>query len=410
MRKDYSYIGTNIGTKGDVLLQSASAMEPLMPPEGQAELEDPALILAEKASALAGQTHPIVARALGDLVRSMNCYYSNLIEGHNTHPRDIDRAMRGDYSQNKEKRNLQLEAKAHIDVQKLIDEDQAPQDITSATFLTWTHHAFCSRLPDELLWVENPDTGERIKVIPGELRQRDVVVGQHVPPPPQDLDRFLERFDEAYNPTRLSRLRQIIAIGASHHRILWIHPFLDGNGRVARLMAHAYLKRIGIGSALWSVSRGLARRATDYKAYLMKADEPRRGDLNGRGNLTQSALIDFCQFFLDVCIDQVEYMAGLLEPAELLGRMELHINEEIHARRLPKGSFQLLREAVLAGEFRRGEAANITGYQDRQARKVLGKLIEEGYLVSDAPKGPVRIGLPQDAVERWFPQLYPVSS
>jgi hypothetical protein len=47
--------------------------------------------------------------------------YSNLIEGRNTHPIDIERALRNDYSQDETKRDLQLEAKAHIMVQEWID-------------------------------------------------------------------------------------------------------------------------------------------------------------------------------------------------------------------------------------------------------------------------------------------------
>ena len=51
----------------------------------------------------------------------MNCYYSNLIEGHYTHPVDIERALKDEYSADPEKRDLQLEAKAHIKVQEWID-------------------------------------------------------------------------------------------------------------------------------------------------------------------------------------------------------------------------------------------------------------------------------------------------
>jgi Fic family protein len=68
-----------------------------------------------------------------------------------------------------------------------------------------------------------------------------VKVGRHIPPSDDALPRFLKRFVEACQLQTLSRLRQIIAIGAAHHRLLWIHPFYDGNGRVARLMSHAHL-------------------------------------------------------------------------------------------------------------------------------------------------------------------------
>src|SRR3546814_13537841 len=87
-----------------------------------------------------------------------------------------------------------------------------------------------------MLWVENPDTGEKIEVVPGQLRTRDVRVGRHIPPLHSALPAYLARFDQAYSSPTLSRLRQIQAVGAVHHRFLWIHPFLDGNGRVARLM------------------------------------------------------------------------------------------------------------------------------------------------------------------------------
>jgi Fic family protein len=87
----------------------------------------------------------------------MNCYYSNLIEGHNTHPRDIDssacakgdRALADDLSENIEQRNLQLEAKAHIEVQRLIDQGAYP-DIVSVAAICDIHRQFCTRLPADL--------------------------------------------------------------------------------------------------------------------------------------------------------------------------------------------------------------------------------------------------------------------
>jgi len=166
-----------------------------------------------------------------------------------------------------------------------------------------------------------PDTGEGKKVIPGKYRDGTVSVGLHIPPLHENLDRFLSRFDEAYDANNLSRLGRIISIAASHHRYAWIHPFYDGNGRVVRLMSYAALKKIDVGSELWSVARGLARQKDQYKALLQAADEPRRGDLDGRGTLSQAALVDFCEFFLNICIDQVEYMSELLDFKTLSERM-----------------------------------------------------------------------------------------
>lgn len=390
------------------MTETIGLMEPLLPPEGTGDLNDLTVDLISKASSFAGMLNPVVGKSVGNLVRSMNCYYSNLIEGHDTTPRDIDRALSEDFSSEPKKRALQEEAVAHIAVQKMIDDGCAP-DVhpISSEYGRWIHKEFCDRLPDELLWIENPDTGKKIKIIPGKHRDGTVIVGRHIPPLPENLDRFLGRFDEGYNPKNLSRLQRIISIAASHHRYAWIHPFYDGNGRVIRLMSYAALRKIDVGSELWSVARGLARRKDEYKALLQAADELRRGDLDGRGTLSQAALVYFCEFFLKICIDQVEYMNSLLDFKTLSERMRIHVEEMIALKELPKGSYSLLREALLVGEFERGKVEDITGLKDRAARDILYALVKKGLLVSDTPRGPVRLGFPIDVVERWFPLLYP---
>jgi Fic family protein len=255
--------------------------------------------------------------------------------------------------------------------------------------------------------MKNPESNLSLRVEPGVLRDGEVMVGRHLPPAAADLPRFLARFEQVYDQKHLSKVRQVVAAAAAHHRFLWIHPFYDGNGRVARLMSHALLKRLGVGSSLWSASRGLARDVGRYKTLLMAADEPRHSDLDGRGNLSQAALVEFCRFFLTVCVDQVDYMRSILEPSELMRRMEIYVEEEVRSGRLPKGSFSLLREALLGGGFERGRAPALTGYKERMARNVLSRLLELGLLISAGTKAPVRLGFPIAVVERWFPALYP---
>ena len=388
-----------------------TAAEPYLPAEGVEPLENLAFDLAREASEVSGQLHPIVRLSVADLVRSMNCYYSNLIEGHNTHPRDIDRALAADYSKDPHRRDLQLEARAHIEVQRVIDSRSGhPLPPASRDFIEWTHREFCSRLPESRLFVQNPDTGERLRVVPGEFRSRSVVVGRHVPPPAQELPAFLARFEQVYESANLTKPRRVVAAAAAHHRFLWIHPFLDGNGRVARLMSLAMLLDHGVRSALWSISRGLARGAAEYKRLLMAADESRKNDLDGRGALSQSALIEFCRFFLESCIDQVRYMRELLEPSELQRRMELYVRDEESAERLPKRSFAVLREALLSGELERGRVPALIDASERTARRVISALVDKRLLVSESHKAPLRLGFPIDVVERWFPRLYPVGT
>jgi len=197
-----------------------------MMPKDCRELSDKAVELIEKSSSFAGMLNADVAISVGELVRSMNCYYSNFIEGHDTHPRDIERALHEDFDSSEDKRDLQKEAKAHIEVQCLIDRGVAPQQAFSKGFALWTHKEFCKRLPESMLWAKNPDTGEELPVVPGVLRETGVQVGRHIAPRHEDLDKFLVRFEEAYAPALHSRVCQVISVAAAHHRFAWIHPLL----------------------------------------------------------------------------------------------------------------------------------------------------------------------------------------
>ena len=138
-------------------------------------------------------------------------------------------------------------------------------------------------------WSKIQKSARKITALaPGVLRSEHVRVGRHVAP---DLPAFIKRFAEGYTSPNLSRLRKIIGVAASHHRLAWIHPFLDSNGRVARLFSHALLRGLDVGSTLVGFAHGLARSVDNYKTMPQAADEPRRADLDGRGNLTMAGLI-----------------------------------------------------------------------------------------------------------------------
>jgi len=383
-------------------------MEPLLVTESsrhRAVLADLALELAAQSAAFRTSLPEGVMAALADLVRSMNCYYSNLIEGHNTHPVDIERALKDDYSADPHKRDLQQEARAHITVQKWIDEGALRGVPTAAASLIEIHRRFCENLPEDLLWVEDPDSGERLRVVPGELRRRDVRVGRHVAVSPGALPRFLGRFENAY--AQLGRVDAIVAAAAAHHRLLWIHPFLDGNGRVARLMAHAMLLDSLETGAVWSVARGLARRENDYKQHLAQCDLPRRNDLDGRGTLSEEALAEFARFFLEVCIDQVRFMRELVEPNKLRTRILVWAEEEIRQDKLPAKAGNVIEAVLYRGQLPRGDVAGILGLTDRHARRITAALLDAGVFVSDSPRAPLRLAFPAALASRWMPGLFP---
>lgn len=387
---------------------AVSLMEPLLIAEGsrhRAELIDLAFDLAQKAAGFRRSLPASLISSLATLVRSMNCYYSNLIEGHDTHPVDIERALKNDYSRDARKRDLQLEAKAHIAVQRWIDEGGLRGRAVSPESVCEIHRRFGELLPEDLLDVEDPHTKERVRVVPGELRRRDVEVGRHLAVSPGAVPRFLARFGEAYG--RLGKTETILSAAAAHHRLLWIHPFLDGNGRVARLMSHAVLLETLDTGAVWSVARGLARNVNEYKQHLANCDQTRRNDLDGRGHLSEEALAQLTRFFLNVCIDQVTFMEGLMQPEGLRTRIGLWAEEETRLGNLPPKAGAVLEAVLYRGELPRGDVADVVNAGDRHARRIVAALTERGVLASETPRGPLALAFPAALAHRWMPGLFP---
>lgn len=392
-------------------LETPQRMEPTSA-EATAAISDVSADLARAAARLDAALHPRTAGNLADLVRIMNTYYSNLIEGHNTRPKDIERALAGDFAQDKERRNLQIEAAAHVRLQATIDRQAAENRLTepaSSDFIRWLHREFYKDATDDMLLFKG--VGREFIMTPGEWRSlpgHDVAVGRHEPPSSQRVADFMAYFEERYRFANLGTAGKLNAAAAAHHRFNYIHPFPDGNGRVSRLMSHAMMLSAGVGAhGLWSISRGLARGLTsrgDYKQMMDHADTPREGDLDGRGNLSQHALNDFVLWFLKVCLDQVTFMSGLFEINTLSKRLRTYVER---SDKLKPESSRLLEEALARGEFERGEIARITGLPLRTARRVLNDVIATGLLASDTSKGPVSLRFPVDALETIFPLLFP---
>ena len=388
--------------------EAVTIMTPLLVAEDSRQrspLTDLALELAAKSAGFRRSLPPGLLGPLAALVRSMNCYYSNLIEGHDTHPIDIERALRNDYSRDPKKRDLQLEAKAHIAVQRWIDDGNLRGRAVTVDGIRDIHRRFCDLLPDEMLWVEEPDTHERLRVVPGELRRRDVKVGRHIPISPGAVPRFLTHFEQSYR--NLGKTDAVLAAAAAHHRLLWIHPFLDGNGRVTRLMSHAMLLDSLDTGAVWSVARGLARSESTYKMHLTECDLPRRNDLDGRGNLSEEALASFTHFFLEICLDQVTFMEGLMQPDRLRTRILLWAEEETRLGALPARAGAVIEAVLYRGELPRGDVAGILGLTSRHARRTISQLLKRGVLTSKGLRDPLLLSFPAALASRWMPGLFP---
>ena len=358
-------------------------MEPLFPDDDTGKLDSLAAELIYKSARLSGTLNPITRAALADFLRPMNSYYSNLIEGHDTHPIDIAKALKNDYSEDKVKRDLQIEAHAHVKLHKLIGKEikgkKSNLNPITIPFLKSIHKRFYENLPSSFTEVKSKE-GTSLHVIPGEFRETEVEVGRHIAPYSGNLSLFLKRFEEFYNPitaTNNSKIKRIISIAVSHHRLTWIHPFLDGNGRVVRLFSDACFMYEDLdASGLWSVSRGLARRKTEYHANLANADMKRYNDYDGRGNLSNKMLVEFCTFFLTTAIDQIDYMYRILDVSRVLERIEGFAELMVIKKKLKPQIKYLLIDVFLKGKITKTEAMRITNTSDKTVKIMIDSLVE----------------------------------
>ena len=382
---------------------SPHQFEPLLPSQRLDELRDITRSVFESSAALKNAGSAPVRDAVRELVRSMNSYYSNLIEGQGTHPANIERALRKDFSAKPDVARRQRLASAHIEAEAELEGKVTTEaGALSSAFLQDAHRSLYGRLPEE----DRVSDEGRI-IVPGELRKVDVRVGRHQPPTWPSIPRFLARADEVYG--RLKGVDAVLyTIASSHHRMMWTHPFEDGNGRAVRLQTHCATHLLSGG--LWSLNRGLARDRQRYYLMLDEADSMRQGDLDGRGNLSEKMLWQWCRYVLGVCADQVDFMTRMLD----LDQLSVRLGSWVVLQRSRCGAAEYREEAILplqmlaaAGTLSRGEFSRMTGLEERTARKVISRLLKDGLLTSQGHRDSLKLAFPLESLSILFPNLYP---
>lgn len=379
------------------------------------ELQDAIMELWKLDAALNSSIPASLRLPMVYLLRVVNSFYSNKIEGNPTHPADILHAQ--EEGPQPKPSDALLEIKRHVEVQtRLANLDITKERVISNEFLLDIHSNFYEALPDTFLNIENPDTQEIIRLVPGRFRDRTVKVGQHVPPEAEELPGYLNWFQNAYNPNKIHGTARILAAAASHHRLMWIHPFLDGNGRVGRLFTDNYLQVSGLsGYGLWSISRGFGRNTKAYYDALSAADTPRQGVTDGRGILSDKGLLKFTEYFIETALDQVKYFSSLLEPQKLRERIEVYF--EMRARGVLTNSRgelltplkpeakQIYNQLLYSGSKTRPELMESLNVSERTLRTIISQM-EDAGLVKAPAKQPITLSLSPSSIELLFPHLW----
>ncbi|MFC4276913.1 Fic family protein [Achromobacter aloeverae] len=357
--------------------------------------------------------------ALSTLLRAMNSYYTNKIEGQHTLPADLEAAIGERFSTNHEIYRRQGLAIAHMKLEASLEPIARQMSWAEQFDVAWLcriHRELYERLPEDFHRVFDGEGNDRGALVPGGLREHDARVGTHQAPPHEMVLDLLRHFAFRYGPD-YSISRKVVAAGASMHRLSWIHPFADGNGRASRLHNHLLLTHLGITNGLWSPMRGLARRHADYYAALSAADARRRNATDGRGNLSSSGLTTWLTFWLDVCLDQIRFMSGLLAFDTLeqrynslallvtqdFGRGSMHHRSVLEPRRLGRALYQLFRN----GSMERGVFKNFLDVPDRSASRLISQLLSLRLIKSEGRTRLLEPAFPFYSLRFLFPGLWP---
>jgi len=394
---------------------------PIAPTNMKGEFDDELLAWSErlctKSAALIGGHNQDVIDEVKELLRITNSYYSNRIESEGTHPINIEKAMRKEFSENQNEQKLQKLSVAHIYVQREID--QLIADGTSpfdTSFVKCIHHEMYSQDGmDKFLDIASENGGDTIRMVPGKFRTRGVAVGNYIAPPAEDLDTLSTEYAHQYGLTfrQPSTVKKFLYALSSHYRLVWIHPFLDGNGRVSRLALDGAIIGSGInGYGLWNISRGLAKHVDDYKKYLKHADMKRQGAYDGKGDLSVAALREFVVYILTMAEDQIDFMGSLLKMDALTTRIEKYVtlanSGMLGIGELPKGSANIFKHLLIHGESSRGSMAEVIGAKERTTTKVVQELLRRNFLASPSPKGLIRLKFTAHMGSYIFPDLLPI--
>jgi len=385
-------------------------MEPLLPDTIDEELEELGWQVREESASLGhGLPQPLI-ESVAEFLLLLNSFYTNSMEGNPSRLKDIEAALRKEFKSDIRQRNYQLEHVAHINTQnKLLSRIRAEPNlkITDAEFIQWLHHSFYSELPEEMRFALT-ESGEKVQINPGEIRDHGVVVGHHDlgPTTAKAILEHLRRFNAGYDPDLLNSKNQIVALAASHHRLLWIHPFADGNGRVARLFTVAFMNKIGLASNLWTINRYFARNRKEYDANLEMADRPPRNSYDGRGPLSREDLVRFCKYFLMGCRDQIQFMNSTLSLNKLLKpKFKIFLMLQLEEKKISKSAATALEAIFSTGEITRGDVKNICQVKVRRSTAIIKELVESGLVSSPSAYGNLRLKITSDMAKVIFPDL-----
>ena len=398
--------------EGTYVMKYFDEIRHVIPRDGIGKLKDLAVQVASESARLEGSVAPDTAKGLGEQLRLLNSYHSNRIEGHKTGILDIRKALNGEFKPGDHGRYNQQLCAAHVVTERYMMDLLRSNELDpfDSSFLPSLHKHFYSELPLEHQYCHSDGGFTNYRVMPGEFRDKLVSVdGAHqLGPEADDVPVLYEEIIQHYIPEKYHGDEKLIAILSSHHRLTWLHPFRDGNGRMVRLHTTAAMANIGINrSNLWSLSRGISRDTKNHFSYEM--------NLQDADSFTDESLSDFILFCLEQCLDQIQFIGKLLNVTTIEDRIDRYFNHKLPRMSslnelqsvLNNGNIARLMSVIFrSGRVSRGEAYSILGVQRKRGGEIIKPLLKNGLLRTESERGPLLFGFPEEAMPEYFPFLY----
>jgi Fic family protein len=138
---------------------------------------------------------------------------------------------------------------------------------------------------------------------PGQYRTENVsITGAKIRPP--SYLKIVKLMDEYIQNIEKLKLQTIKRAAFIHHEFVRIHPFIDGNGRVARLITNFYLMKNGYPPIII--------QKEDRKNYYRSLNKADLGDLSDFAKFIARAVNESLQYYLSSFIDE-ERLVSLSE-------------------------------------------------------------------------------------------------
>ncbi len=334
-------------------------------------------------------------------------YYMNGLENQDIKIEYIYSATNSHFDSNAKIKNLQSLSLSFMETKKYFRTHASFYDNPYAKELISDIHERFYFANNMESFLKLSSKGKTYTMQPGVIREMDVMRRGEQSLEASLLNAVLHYFEDSYFPSLKEDIatRLIYAICA-YHRLLWMHPFLFANERIANMFLDFLFSYIRVdGGGLWSLARGIKRHKKEYMEALLKADK--KSNVYGRGELCEKGLEEFVCFMLDVCNEEIEF--GLKNfpkiPQRLHNYVKLSQSGFFDQDPLPKHSELLFEKLLVYGEFPRGEIKNLIGKQDRASTYFTKRLSELGFIYSDTPRGNLKMNFNLHLASKLFPEL-----